>query len=124
MRVFGAENLSTIHALINLAEMQRDQGQNEEAKKLYHQALDIEVRVLGPDQPETAEVKYDLATVLVRGGQIDEALSLLQQAVDHGLPPLNALNMEKDPVLDSLHSDPRFAALVAHAKQVAAQKTN
>jgi hypothetical protein len=30
--------------------------------------------------------------------------------------------MEKDSDLDSLHGDPRFAALVAHAKQVAEAK--
>jgi hypothetical protein len=56
---------------------------------------------------------------------IEDVLSLLGQAVDHGLPPLNDLNMESDPLLTSLHGDPRFAALVAHAKErAAAQKAN
>jgi hypothetical protein len=39
---------------------------------------------------------------------IEDVLSLLGQAVDHGLPPLNDLNMESDPLLTSLHGDPRF----------------
>ena len=117
LRVFGPENLSTINAMINLGEFQRDLGRIEDAKKQLNKALELEGRIFGPNQPETAVTKYDLATVLVRNGQIEEALSLLRQAVDHGLPPLNALNIEKDPLLNSLHGDPRFAALVAHAKE-------
>jgi len=120
LRVFGPENLSTINAMINLGEFQRDLGRFEDAKKQLSQALEIEGRVFGPDQPETAATKYDLATVAAHDGQVEQALSLLRQAVDHGLPPLNALNMEKDPLLNSLHGDPRFTALVAHAKERAA----
>jgi len=49
----------------------------------------------------------------------------LRQAVDHGLPPRIDLNIEKEPYFNSLHGDPRFAALVAHAKERAAgQKAN
>ena len=125
LRVFGPENLSTINAMLNLGEIQRDLGRFEDAKKQLSQALEIEGRVLGPDQPETATTKYDLATVVAHDGQIEDVLSLLGQAVDHGLPPLNDLNMENDPLLTSLHGDPRFAALVAHAKErAAAQKAN
>jgi hypothetical protein len=80
--------------------------------------------VLGPDQPETAATKHNLAGVLVRGGQSGEALLLLQQAIDHGLPPRIALGMEHEPDFHSLQGNPRFAALVAHAKAHAArQKT-
>jgi hypothetical protein len=61
-----------------------------------------------------------LATVEAHDGHLDEAFSLLQQAIDHGLPPLNDLNVEKDPLLNSLHGDPRFDGLVAHAEQLAA----
>jgi nitrate/nitrite-specific signal transduction histidine kinase len=40
--------------------------------------------------------------------------------VDHGLAPGQCLDMENDPDLKSLHGDPRFDALVAHAKERAA----
>jgi tetratricopeptide (TPR) repeat protein len=119
LRAFGAENLSTINAMLNLGELQRDLGRFDDAKVQLSQALELELRVLGPDQPETAVTKYDLATVAVHDGLDEEALSLLRQSVDHGLPPLNALSIEKDPLLNSLHSDPGFAALVAHAEHVA-----
>ena len=45
---------------------------------------------------------------------------MLSQAVDHGLSPSVDLGIDKDPDLKSLHGDPRFAALVAHAKERAA----
>ena len=88
LRVFGSENLSTINSLINLGEVQRDLDKDEDAERSFHQALEIEGRVLGPNQPETAATKYDLATLLAHKGQAEAALSLLRQAVDHGLPPL------------------------------------
>ena len=73
------------------------------------------MRVLGPEQPETAETKYDLACLLALRGETDEALSLLGQAID----PRIDLKIENDPDFASLHTDPRFATLVAHAKKQA-----
>jgi eukaryotic-like serine/threonine-protein kinase len=126
LRVFGPENLSTVNAMLNLGEFERDLGRFQDAKKQLTQALELEGRVLGPDQPETAATKYDLATVSAHDGQVEQALSLLRQAVDHGLTPLNALSMETDPLLNSLHGNPGFAALVAHVKErtIAAQKAD
>jgi hypothetical protein len=58
-------------------------------------------------------------------GDRDEALSLLREAIDHGLPPKYDLELNGDDDLKSLDADPRFVALVAHAKQhAAAQKAN
>jgi hypothetical protein len=49
----------------------------------------------------------------------------LWQGVDHGLLPREAAKMGEDPDLNTLHGDPRFATLVAHAKERAnAQKAN
>ena len=50
----------------------------------------------------------------------EEAISLLSEAVGHGLHSSTGLDMDKDPDLKTLHGDPRFAALVAHAKERAA----
>jgi hypothetical protein len=59
-------------------------------------------------------------------GRRDAALTLLSQAVDRGLEPNHDLGMAKDSDLKSLHGDPRFYALVKHARErgTAAQKTN
>jgi hypothetical protein len=51
-----------------------------------------------------------------------ETTRRLREAIDHGLSPVDALGMERDADLKSLHGDPRFDALVAHAKLVSAQK--
>jgi eukaryotic-like serine/threonine-protein kinase len=55
--------------MANLAGFQRDSGRYEEAEKDFREVLELEKRVLGPDQPETAVSKYNLAGVLVRGGR-------------------------------------------------------
>jgi hypothetical protein len=52
-------------------------------------------------------------------GRREEAISFLSESVDHGLDSSTASNMEKDTDLKSLHGDPRFALLVAHAKESA-----
>ena len=125
LRVFGVENLGTISSMINLASIQRDLGKYEEGEKLFRETLDLEARVLGPNQPETAETKYDLACLLAKSGKTEEALSLIRQAVDHGLHPRIDWKIESEPSFNSLHGDPRFAALVAHAqKQATSQKSN
>jgi alpha/beta hydrolase family protein len=87
---------------------------------LQLKALDIQRRVLGPEHPNTALFKDNLACILALADKRDEALSLLREAVDHGLPPYADLYIEEDKDLKSLHGDPRFDALVAHAKERAA----
>jgi tetratricopeptide (TPR) repeat protein len=105
--------------------MQMGMGRYEEAEKGFRRALELEKRVLGLDQPETALTIYNLACIHASRGQPEEALSLLRQAVDHGLHPRIDLKIEKDPYFQSLQVDPRFATLVVHAKErAAAQKTN
>jgi len=123
VRVFGRENLGTIGSMTDMADIERDMGRDDEALKLYQETLDLEQRVLGPGQPETAVTRYSLACILGRRGQIDEAISNLQFAIDHGLQPRMDLQIEKDPLLSSLHGDPRFAALAVRAKKVAESKT-
>ena len=122
IRVFGRENLGTISCMTDLADIERDIGRDEEALKLYREILDLEQRVLGPEQPQTAVTRYSLACLLAHRGQTDEGLSNLQYAIDHGLQPRMDLQIEKDPFLNPLHGDRRFAALIAHAKKVARSK--
>jgi hypothetical protein len=91
-----------------------------QAEKLDREDLAIQQRVKGPHAPDTALATYNLACLVAQQGRKDEAFSLLAQAVDNGLPPSVDSGIEKDTDLNSLHGNPRFKQLVAHAKEVAA----
>jgi hypothetical protein len=96
------------------------EGRYAEAEKLNREVLEIQRRVLGPEHPSTAVTVYDLSCLAARQGHKDQALSLLRESVDHGFPAWSDLGVDKDPDLKSLHDDPRFAAIVADAKDRAA----
>jgi len=83
LRVLGPENIGTINAMLNFAELQRDTGQDDAAIKTLNELMVIERRVLDPDQGEISATKYDLASVLVRKGKADEALALLDGVIDN-----------------------------------------
>ena len=123
-RVLGPDHRDTLMSMNNLANMLFIEGRYGDAEKLEHETLDIQRRVLGPENPDTAMSTYNLGGIALHKGKRDEALALLREAVDHGLAPNIALHMETDPDLEALHSDPRFAALVAHAKERAAAAQN
>jgi eukaryotic-like serine/threonine-protein kinase len=122
-RVLGPDHRDTLMSMNNLANMLFLEGRYGDAEKLGRETLDIQRRVLGPNHPDTAMSTYNLGGIALRKGRPDEALSLLRQAVDHGLAPNIALAMQKDPDLSALSGDPRFTALVTHAKAVAQAKT-
>src|SRR5713226_3304510 len=125
-RVLGPEHIDTLSSMSQLATILYNEGRYDEAEKLEHETQDLQRRVLGPDNPDTAMSTYNLGGIALHKGKRAQALSLLREAVDHGLAPNIALHMEKDPDLQTLHGDPRFTVLVAHAKEraAAAQKAN
>jgi serine/threonine protein kinase len=125
-RVLGPEHRYTLMTLTNLSLVLTQEHHYAEAEKVSRETLAIQRRVLGPKHPDTAAATYNLACVVLQTGRRDEALSLLRQAVDNGLAPQTDLNMDQDSALTSLHSDARFQALLAHAKETAAtaQKAN
>jgi len=121
-RVLGLEHSDTLVSMSNLATTYVREGKYAQAEALFTQTFEIQKRVLGPENPLTAVTVYNLGGVAARQGDKDKAIALLSQSVDHGLLPWVDLEIEKDPDLISLHGDPRFAALVVHAKQVAEAK--
>jgi eukaryotic-like serine/threonine-protein kinase len=125
-QVLGSEHRDTLMSMNNLANMLFIEGRYDDADKLEHQTVEIQRRVLGPNHPDTAMSTYNLGGIALHKGKPDEALSLLREAVDHGLAPNIALNMEKDPDLAALHRDPRFGTLIAHVREQTntAQKPN
>jgi eukaryotic-like serine/threonine-protein kinase len=121
-RVLGPEHPETLSTMNNLAANYVAEGNYAKAEELFTQTWEIRKRVLGPEHPQTAGTLYNLGCMAALRGDKDRAILLLGQSVDHGLSPRLDARMEKDEDLSSLHGDPRFAALVSHAKQVAEAK--
>jgi tetratricopeptide (TPR) repeat protein len=121
-RALGPEHFDTLLSMQGLGNTLMEEGKYTEAERVYREVLGVQERVLGTDHPTTAMTRYDLGCVTAHEKHKTEAISILSEAVDHGLPGFGDLALEKDPDLNSLHGDPRFAALVAHAKEMAAQQ--
>lgn len=122
-RVLGPEHPDTLGTMDDLATTYMEEGKYQQTEALYSQALEIKQRVLGPENPATALTSYNMGCLEALRGDKDKAIVWLRDAIDHGLSPHIDLAMEKDSDLTSLYHDPRFTALVAHAKQMAASKT-
>jgi hypothetical protein len=106
-----------------LANDSMEEGKYKEAESLDAQALEAAKRVAGPNDALTATIKYNMACLKAHMGDKSAAIALLTDAVDHGFPPGDDLGIDSDSDLASLRGDPRFTALVAHAKQVASSKS-
>ena len=116
-RFLGQEHPETLASMSELAETLDDLHRYDEAEVLYRKSLAIDRRILGPDHPDSAMIEYNLACNLALRGRRSEALTVLGDAMDHGLPVRSALMIEGDSDFQSLRGDPRFTALVALAHE-------
>jgi non-specific serine/threonine protein kinase/serine/threonine-protein kinase len=114
-RLLGPDHPSTLMALSNLGDVLAERGNYTRAEQIFAQTHAIQVRVLGLDNPSTAETTESLAMLKLREGKRDEALQLLREAVEHGLPSWAIGRMAANPDLKPLRADPRFIALLASA---------
>jgi serine/threonine protein kinase len=119
-RVVGREHPNTLTTADELVRTLEKEGRFDEAEKLARATLEIQRRVLGPEHPDAASTGYDLACILAHRGRREEALAALREAMDHGLDSASGRAIQKDPDLNSLHEDPRFAALIAYGQRRAA----
>jgi serine/threonine protein kinase len=120
-RTLGPEHEDTLSAMSNLATLLGREERYTEGEKLIRQVLAIEQGALGLDSPLTANTRLNLAMFAALRGQRDEPLELLREAIDHGLDVNNIRQIANNPNFKSLHRDPRFAALVQHAQERAAE---
>lgn len=113
LRKFGPNNIGTVNAMLDLGEFQRDAGREDDAETTLEKLLAIENRAFTPDQGETAATKYELASVLLRKGQTNQAIAMLGEALNSDLAPRIAQGLPTDPLFASLRNDSRFKDLVS-----------
>jgi serine/threonine protein kinase/tetratricopeptide (TPR) repeat protein len=118
LRTLGRDHPDTTLSLYNLADVYHREKRYTDSISFFRQALDIQRRVLGPSHPETLDTFYNLACVLNLNGERESAFRTLRELIDAGFS--NAHQLETDDDLKSLRNDPRFATMVAEAKQRAA----
>jgi len=120
LRTLGHDHPETLSTFENLGNTLRFEQKYDDAEKFLREALEGRRRALGPDHPDTADSEYELADLYAATGKRDEAFALLKEAVGHGLSADDDLAIASNPELNKLHADPRFAELVAYARQRAA----
>ena len=116
----GPEHSDTLASLDVLALTLKYEKRYAESEKVYRETLERRRRALGMEHPDVAIAEYDFACVLSLEGKRDEAFSNLKRSVEHALSAEKRQSLEKDADFESLHGDPRFAALVATSRRRAA----
>jgi eukaryotic-like serine/threonine-protein kinase len=116
-RTLGADHSDTLVTMDDLGLILKKENRYPESEKILRESLNARRRTLGDDHPDTAAAAYDLAQTLALEGKREEALSNLEFTFTHH-PKADILHgFEKDDDLKSLHSDPRFSALVGKVQQ-------
>jgi len=115
-RVLGPAHVSTLQSMEFKAMCLSREGRYADAEKMFR---DVILTAEQTNQPATvAEAWYNFACAEAARGRADDAFADLDRAVGDGL--ISPGELSADPELKSLHGDPRFDALVAHAKERAA----
>jgi len=112
-RVLGPENPGILFSVESEAIYISLQGHYSSAEKLFREAIKIASKTNEPSELATAWYAFACGAAVT--GHRKEALEYLADAVDQGFAASRWMNTDSD--LQSLHSDPRFEALVARARQ-------
>jgi len=123
-RVLGPEAPDTLQTKTGLSNTLTHEGHYDAAENLLSETLETERRLFGPNNPRTVRAVYNMACLEAQMGKREEAFRFLSESVEHGMTPRRAQHLESDKDLKSLHRDPRFAALVARAKDETAKAQN
>ena len=121
LRVLGSEAPDTLQTKTGLSNTLSHEGHFDAAEKLLGETIGTERRLFGPDNPRTVKAVYNMACLEAQMGKREEAFKFLKESVEHGMTARRAQHLEVDSDLKSLHSDPRFAALVTRAKDETAK---
>lgn len=77
----GAEHPNTAAILGNIANVHRDQGNYEEAYKLYQRVLKIETNTFGRSHTEIGVTLHNLGTIEYDRGNVNQAIALFQESM-------------------------------------------
>jgi eukaryotic-like serine/threonine-protein kinase len=112
-RVLGPTHASTLQSMEMEALGLSREGRYADSEKVFRDVIDTAEKT---DQPATvAEAWYNFACAEAARSRPDEAFADLNHAIENGL--ISPGELLADPELKSLHSDPRFDALVAIARE-------
>jgi eukaryotic-like serine/threonine-protein kinase len=118
-RVLGPTHASTLQSMEFEALGFSREGRFAESEKIFRDVIETAEKT---DQPATvAEAWYNFACTQAARGRRDEAFADLNRAITNGL--VSPGEISSDPELKSLHDDPRFVPLVAHAREILESKT-
>lgn len=90
MELYGPDHPLVSAGLNNLGLAFRHLGDFIAAEKVYRQALQARVLVLGADTVEVAQTRYNLAEILALNKIMKEAKKEVKQAYDIGVKKLGA----------------------------------
>jgi eukaryotic-like serine/threonine-protein kinase len=108
----GPESVENVADMEELAITYAHEGRYADASQLFHQAIGIDEKNREPSVTNIAW--YNFACAAAIAGHRDEAFRYLHEAIDRGFTYADAISGDHD--LASLHSDPRFAAVVEQAR--------
>lgn len=116
-QTLGPQHASTLLTMGNLGFVLIEEKNYPEAEKVLRETHAGLLQVLGPSHEVTTGAAYKLARVLALEGKKEEALISLRAFAEVESSVENIQNLEKDDSFQSLHGDPRFAAILATARQ-------
>jgi eukaryotic-like serine/threonine-protein kinase len=112
-RVLGPTHTSTLQSMEMEGLGLSREGHYADSEKMFRDVIETAEKT---DRPDTvAEAWYNFACAEAARGRPDEAFTDLNHAIENGL--ISPGELSADPELKSLHSDPRFDALVAKARE-------
>jgi eukaryotic-like serine/threonine-protein kinase len=118
-RVLGPTHASTLQSMEMEAMCLSREKRYADSEKMFRDVIDTAQKT---SQPATvAEAWYNFATAEAARGRVDEAFADLNQAIQDGR--ISPSELSSDPGLKSLHDDPRFASVVATARETSAAIT-
>ena len=117
-RVLGPTHTSTLQSMEMEALGLSREGRYADSEKMFRDVIETAGKT---NQLATvAEAWYNFACAEAARGRPDEAFADLNHAIENGL--ISPGELSADPELKSLHSDPRFDALVAKARETSSAR--